>query len=157
MYNLVKTWSICVLVREVFSRYYPSVDFTKDCGAKNEIKSREPIRCRECGHRIMYKKRTKRSTFRRSLQCRSALRFPFDQWCSLKLGDKALEACSTYLPSKMYHTIHTLSDGPFSPHLTNFVYDFIQYIEYLPTFSCRGKIVMLGELYEGGVSERDST
>ncbi|KIP04384.1 hypothetical protein PHLGIDRAFT_76051 [Phlebiopsis gigantea 11061_1 CR5-6] len=33
-----------------------------DCGAKNEIKSREPIRCRECGHRIMYKKRTKRST-----------------------------------------------------------------------------------------------
>ena len=35
----------------------------KDCGAKNEIKSREPIRCRECGHRIMYKKRTKRSKF----------------------------------------------------------------------------------------------
>lgn len=32
-----------------------------DCGVKNEIKSREPIRCRECGHRIMYKKRTKRS------------------------------------------------------------------------------------------------
>ena len=32
-----------------------------DCGAKNEIKPREPIRCRECGHRIMYKKRTKRS------------------------------------------------------------------------------------------------
>ncbi|KAF8921303.1 DNA directed RNA polymerase, partial [Mucidula mucida] len=31
-----------------------------DCGAKNEIKTREPIRCRECGHRIMYKKRTKR-------------------------------------------------------------------------------------------------
>lgn len=35
----------------------------KDCGAKNEIKSREPIRCRECGHRIMYKKRTKRSAY----------------------------------------------------------------------------------------------
>ncbi|EJD01039.1 uncharacterized protein FOMMEDRAFT_141778, partial [Fomitiporia mediterranea MF3/22] len=31
-----------------------------DCGSPNEIKSREPIRCRECGHRIMYKKRTKR-------------------------------------------------------------------------------------------------
>ncbi|OJT13301.1 DNA-directed RNA polymerases I, II, and III subunit RPABC4 [Trametes pubescens] len=31
-----------------------------DCGAKNEIRSREPIRCRECGHRIMYKKRTNR-------------------------------------------------------------------------------------------------
>jgi len=47
--------------------------YTKDCGAKNEIKSREPIRCRECGHRIMYKKRTRRSTFyRRSLQRSSA-------------------------------------------------------------------------------------
>ncbi|KAF9057748.1 DNA directed RNA polymerase [Panaeolus papilionaceus] len=34
-----------------------------DCGAKNEIRSREPIRCRECGHRIMYKKRTKRNAF----------------------------------------------------------------------------------------------
>lgn len=34
-----------------------------DCGAKNEIRPREPIRCRECGHRIMYKKRTKRSKF----------------------------------------------------------------------------------------------
>ncbi|TFL00573.1 DNA directed RNA polymerase [Pterulicium gracile] len=31
-----------------------------DCGVKNEIKAREPIRCRECGHRIMYKKRTTR-------------------------------------------------------------------------------------------------
>ena len=39
-----------------------SLNQIKDCGAKNEIKAREPIRCRECGHRIMYKKRTKRST-----------------------------------------------------------------------------------------------
>ncbi|KAH7344892.1 DNA directed RNA polymerase [Rhizoctonia solani] len=31
-----------------------------DCGAKNEIRPREPIRCKECGHRIMYKKRTTR-------------------------------------------------------------------------------------------------
>jgi len=31
-----------------------------DCSALNEIRAREPIRCRECGHRIMYKKRTKR-------------------------------------------------------------------------------------------------
>ena len=28
---------------------------------ENEIKARDPIRCRECGYRIMYKKRTKRS------------------------------------------------------------------------------------------------
>lgn len=32
---------------------------TPDCSAVNEIRAREPIRCRECGHRIMYKKRTK--------------------------------------------------------------------------------------------------
>lgn len=31
-----------------------------DCAASNEIRPREPIRCRECGHRVMYKKRTKR-------------------------------------------------------------------------------------------------
>ncbi|KAI0723382.1 DNA directed RNA polymerase [Earliella scabrosa] len=31
-----------------------------DCGSSNEIKPREPIRCRQCGHRIMYKKRTHR-------------------------------------------------------------------------------------------------
>ncbi|KIY49524.1 hypothetical protein FISHEDRAFT_5263, partial [Fistulina hepatica ATCC 64428] len=31
-----------------------------DCGAHTQIKAGEPIRCRECGHRIMYKKRTKR-------------------------------------------------------------------------------------------------
>ncbi|WFD31862.1 DNA-directed RNA polymerase core subunit rpc10 [Malassezia sp. CBS 17886] len=31
-----------------------------DCSAVNEIRPREPIRCRECGHRIMYKQRTKR-------------------------------------------------------------------------------------------------
>jgi len=33
------------------------------CGADNEIKAREPIRCLHCGYRIMYKKRTKRSKF----------------------------------------------------------------------------------------------
>ncbi|KAF8268306.1 DNA directed RNA polymerase [Lactarius quietus] len=39
-----------------------------DCGAKNDIKPREPIRCRECGHRIMYKKRTKRSESQTSIR-----------------------------------------------------------------------------------------
>ena len=33
-----------------------------ECGSENEIKPKEPIRCKECGYRIMYKKRTKRST-----------------------------------------------------------------------------------------------
>jgi len=31
-----------------------------DCHRENEIKAKEAIRCRECGYRIMYKKRTKR-------------------------------------------------------------------------------------------------
>ncbi|KAG4090813.1 hypothetical protein H8356DRAFT_1279443 [Neocallimastix lanati (nom. inval.)] len=30
------------------------------CGVDNEIRPKEPIRCRECGNRILYKKRTKR-------------------------------------------------------------------------------------------------
>lgn len=46
-----------------------------DCGAKNEIKPREPIRCRECGHRIMYKKRTKRSAYQ--FLCDASLRNSF--------------------------------------------------------------------------------
>ena len=31
-----------------------------DCGAQNVIKNKDPIRCRQCNHRIMYKMRTKR-------------------------------------------------------------------------------------------------
>uniref|UniRef100_A0A3B5JWI0 DNA-directed RNA polymerases I, II, and III subunit RPABC4 n=1 Tax=Takifugu rubripes TaxID=31033 RepID=A0A3B5JWI0_TAKRU len=31
-----------------------------ECHTENEIKARDPIRCRECGYRILYKKRTKR-------------------------------------------------------------------------------------------------
>ncbi|RDD45906.1 DNA-directed RNA polymerases I, II, and III subunit RPABC4 [Trichoplax sp. H2] len=31
-----------------------------DCRMENDIKPRDPIRCRECGCRILYKKRTKR-------------------------------------------------------------------------------------------------
>jgi DNA-directed RNA polymerase subunit RPC12/RpoP len=33
-----------------------------DCGAKNLIKSNDPVRCRQCGFRILYKTRTKRCT-----------------------------------------------------------------------------------------------
>lgn len=29
-----------------------------ECGIDNDIKAREPIRCKNCGYRIMYKKRT---------------------------------------------------------------------------------------------------
>ncbi|KAJ8326665.1 DNA-directed RNA polymerase core subunit rpc10 [Batrachochytrium dendrobatidis] len=41
----------------------PRVDVEYTCGectALNQIKPREPIRCKDCGYRIMYKKRTKR-------------------------------------------------------------------------------------------------
>ncbi|XP_037917162.1 DNA-directed RNA polymerases I, II, and III subunit RPABC4 [Hermetia illucens] len=31
-----------------------------ECHHENEMRPRDPIRCRECGYRIMYKKRTKR-------------------------------------------------------------------------------------------------
>ena len=34
-----------------------------DCGASNAIGQKEQLRCRECGHRVMYKKRTKRMGF----------------------------------------------------------------------------------------------
>jgi len=38
----------------------PMVYICGECHNENEIRSRDPIRCRECGYRIMYKKRTKR-------------------------------------------------------------------------------------------------
>ena len=31
-----------------------------NCGVQNRVKAGEPIQCRECGYRILYKKRTKR-------------------------------------------------------------------------------------------------
>ncbi|KAH8149313.1 uncharacterized protein LAJ45_06853 [Morchella importuna] len=31
-----------------------------ECGVKVAINKGEPIRCKECGHRILYKQRTKR-------------------------------------------------------------------------------------------------
>lgn len=37
-----------------------NLDFILECRHENEIRPRDPIRCRECGYRIMYKKRTKR-------------------------------------------------------------------------------------------------
>lgn len=31
-----------------------------DCGSSNVLKPNDVIRCRDCGYRILYKKRTKR-------------------------------------------------------------------------------------------------
>ncbi|KAL8666594.1 MAG: hypothetical protein Q9202_001392 [Teloschistes flavicans] len=33
-----------------------------DCNQKVLLKQGDPIRCKECGHRILYKERTKRSS-----------------------------------------------------------------------------------------------
>ncbi|SGY21188.1 BQ5605_C016g08207 [Microbotryum silenes-dioicae] len=44
-----------------------------DCASTNEIKAREPIRCRECGCRMMYKKRIKRSAIRGTVNGRTTL------------------------------------------------------------------------------------
>jgi DNA-directed RNA polymerase subunit RPC12/RpoP len=41
-------------------RLYLARRLTLDCGASNSIGQKEQIRCRECGHRVMYKKRTRR-------------------------------------------------------------------------------------------------
>ena len=38
----------------------PMILFNGECHTENEIKSRNPIRYRHCGHRITYKKRTER-------------------------------------------------------------------------------------------------
>jgi len=36
---------------------------TPDCGAKSSMRTSEAVRCKECGHRVMYKPRTHRSEF----------------------------------------------------------------------------------------------
>jgi len=38
----------------------PMVYICGECHRPNTIKARDPIRCQECGYRIMYKKRTER-------------------------------------------------------------------------------------------------
>lgn len=73
-----------------------------DCGAKNEIKSREPIRCRECGHRIMYKKRTKRSTWKSSLLgAGSMTNHLCTQWSNLRHDDLRICCESKFAPSHL--------------------------------------------------------
>eukprot|EP00986_Skeletonema_menzelii_P009591 scaffold4394_cov149-Skeletonema_menzelii.AAC.6 len=40
-----------------------------DCGAKNLIKGGDPVRCRQCGFRILYKTRTKRCELQYIIWC----------------------------------------------------------------------------------------
>lgn len=37
--------------------------FDEDCGQENTLKPGDVIQCRECGYRILYKKRTRRSNY----------------------------------------------------------------------------------------------
>lgn len=39
-----------------------------ECHCENEMRPKDAIRCRECGYRIMYKKRTKRCKLRKKIQ-----------------------------------------------------------------------------------------
>uniref|UniRef100_A0A8C8VRS2 DNA-directed RNA polymerases I, II, and III subunit RPABC4 n=1 Tax=Peromyscus maniculatus bairdii TaxID=230844 RepID=A0A8C8VRS2_PERMB len=41
------------------SKQQPMIYICGECRTENEIKSRNPVRCRECGYRILCKKRTK--------------------------------------------------------------------------------------------------
>ncbi len=34
-----------------------------ECNSENQIKPKDQIRCRECGHRVLYKKRTRNRKF----------------------------------------------------------------------------------------------
>ena len=106
--NLGKIWSISALVSlvSVCLRHTLCLLLFVDCGAKNEIKSREPIRCRECGHRIMYKKRTKRSAP------------PYPTTLSLKLSLRSGSIRGAVVPS-CCHTCHTSHHG----RLTSFLLD----------------------------------
>uniref|UniRef100_A0A8V0YFB2 RNA polymerase II, I and III subunit K n=1 Tax=Gallus gallus TaxID=9031 RepID=A0A8V0YFB2_CHICK len=54
--NDLHLWSSAVFVQPLPF----SFSIISECHTENEIKARDPIRCRECGYRIMYKKRTKR-------------------------------------------------------------------------------------------------
>eukprot|EP01133_Synstelium_polycarpum_P010232 gene10232-11923_t len=55
---------------QYLSALYLYLDFSKlwadgvyicgECGAENEIKPKEPIKCKDCAYRILYKKRTDR-------------------------------------------------------------------------------------------------
>lgn len=43
-----------------------------ECNSKVQLKKGDPIRCKDCGHRVLYKERTKRYTHRAE---------PGDVWC----------------------------------------------------------------------------
>ena len=87
-------WNTSALVRTTYTFATQVLILLEDCGAKNEIKSREPIRCRECGHRIMYKKRTKRSTSNLATQFTSMS--DCNQWYNSRLDESYYVFCYSF-------------------------------------------------------------
>lgn len=51
----IRLWSVCM-----FELIFLVVCIFTDCGADNTLKPGDVIQCRECGYRILYKKRTRR-------------------------------------------------------------------------------------------------
>ncbi|CAN6928160.1 unnamed protein product, partial [Brassica oleracea var. botrytis] len=54
---LLKIEALCFFAKLVLSEW---VLVLEDCGQENTLKSGDVIQCRECGYRILYKKRTRR-------------------------------------------------------------------------------------------------
>jgi DNA-directed RNA polymerase I, II, and III subunit RPABC4 len=52
-----------------------------DCNAKVPLKNGDPVRCKECGHRVLYKERTNRYVTAWIVSANPA------GWCSLRLDD----------------------------------------------------------------------
>lgn len=58
-------WNIC-FISNMSLRWISHL--LAECGAENHLQAKDPVRCRECGYRIMYKKRARRRTFRPSCE-----------------------------------------------------------------------------------------
>lgn len=52
--------SMCELYHQSRIMYFQMFSHQPECHCENEMRPKDAIRCRECGYRIMYKKRTKR-------------------------------------------------------------------------------------------------
>lgn len=55
--NFLSTCSSCCAISSDYLSIFVA------CGQHNGIKPQDPIRCRSCGYRILYKVRTKRSKY----------------------------------------------------------------------------------------------
>lgn len=65
LFSLRKVVIVSKMNKKLASCYSLSIIYfnrTAECHTENEIRSKDAIRCRDCGYRILYKKRTKRST-----------------------------------------------------------------------------------------------